>query len=81
MPVRPDDTMGPRQSQAQDEVLVEDITDRPESAGEEEGTKAAEAGTSAWGRKERPLTVWKLPFHSFQMQSPLSMTCWGRYQS
>jgi hypothetical protein len=53
MPARPDDTVGPRQSQVQDEVLVEDITDWSESAGEEEGTEAAEADTSTAGKKRK----------------------------
>jgi hypothetical protein len=53
MSARPDDTVGPQQSQAQDEVLVEDIIDQPESAGEEEGTEEAEADTSAVGKKRK----------------------------
>jgi hypothetical protein len=52
-PAKPDDTVGPRQSQAQDEVLVEDITDRPESGREEEDTDATEAGTSVAGKKRK----------------------------
>jgi hypothetical protein len=35
------------------QVLVEDITDQPESVGEEEGTEAAEAGTSVAGKKRK----------------------------
>jgi hypothetical protein len=43
MPAKPEETMGPRQSQEQEEVLVEDITDRPESGREEEDTDAAKS--------------------------------------
>jgi hypothetical protein len=53
VPMRPNDIVGPRYSQAQDKVLVKEITDKPETIGEEEGTEAAEEGTSVVGKKRK----------------------------
>jgi hypothetical protein len=43
--------MGPRQSKEHEEVLVEDITDRPDSGREKEEANVVEAGTSTVGHK------------------------------
>jgi hypothetical protein len=42
-----------RPSQSQEGVLVEDITDRPDSSRDEEGTEAVEVGTSMAGQKRK----------------------------
>jgi len=53
MPTKPDKTMGPRHSQEYEEVLVEDINDRPKSKREEEDIDATEARTTPMKQKRK----------------------------
>jgi hypothetical protein len=63
---RPTDTEEPRPSQSREEVLVEDITDRPDSPRDEENAEVTKVGTSTMGKKIRPPRVYIFLYHSFQ---------------
>jgi hypothetical protein len=45
-PAKPDEMKGQQQGHDEEEVLVEDITNQPESKGEEDDTETTEAGPS-----------------------------------
>jgi hypothetical protein len=70
-PTKLDETMEPRQSHEQEEVLVEDIIDRPEFDREEEDADATEVDTFAAGQKKRHQTPWRFNSLISQMQSSL----------
>jgi hypothetical protein len=67
MPANPDETMGPRQSHEGEEVLVEDITNRPEFEREEEDADKQRQAHLLWDKKERCRMPWIL-------HSPISQT-------